>query len=221
MIKLISYKILFLLLLILTFLTNLSCDDNSALIISYQQASSLSTTPGDPLINKLVILQSVDNQVDLANISIIVVPEDGGPIIGNVCILDPVTQLLDCVLEKVPVGVPIYLKIVADDGSGTVFGKSEVFTLSNDNPVDITIFFSNDNRFSTTVKVAADGLMEPSELNIARQYHTATLLNDGTILIVGGYDLGVGDVTGSAEYYNPLTGEFIALAGGLNIPHAK
>ncbi len=52
-------------------------------------------------------------------------------------------------------------------------------------------------------------------LNTARWGHTATLLNNGLVLIAGGqYDLS-GDVTNSAELYNPATGTF-SLTGTLN-----
>jgi hypothetical protein len=65
---------------------------------------------------------------------------------------------------------------------------------------------------STTLTVTA-GFVASGSLNIARNGHTATLLNNGTLLIVGGYN---SDGTlASAELYNPVTGAF-ALTGALN-----
>lgn len=43
-------------------------------------------------------------------------------------------------------------------------------------------------------------------MNVARLYHTATLLRDGTVLVAGGWD-GSG-VTASAEIYNPIDGSW-------------
>ncbi len=42
-------------------------------------------------------------------------------------------------------------------------------------------------------------------LNTARDTHTATLLNDGTVLIAGGFDSN-GNVLSSAEIYDPVSG---------------
>jgi len=46
-------------------------------------------------------------------------------------------------------------------------------------------------------------------LNVARNGHTATLLNDGTVLITGGNTV---DSTHSAEIYNPATGLFTVVS---------
>ena len=50
-------------------------------------------------------------------------------------------------------------------------------------------------------------------LNNARYAHTATLLNDGTVLITGGY--GSGGYLASAELYGPVAQSF-TLTGSLN-----
>jgi hypothetical protein len=46
----------------------------------------------------------------------------------------------------------------------------------------------------------------PTVMNNARAFHTATLLQDGTVLIVGGYN---GSYLNTAELYDPQTGKFI------------
>ncbi len=52
------------------------------------------------------------------------------------------------------------------------------------------------------------GTFSPTgSLNTARLYHTATLLNNGTVLIAGGYDSN-GNTSASAELYNPATATF-------------
>jgi hypothetical protein len=48
-------------------------------------------------------------------------------------------------------------------------------------------------------------------LSMARSFHTATLLNDGTVLFVGGYSSGL---LTSAEVFDPATDTFVA-AGGM------
>jgi hypothetical protein len=53
-----------------------------------------------------------------------------------------------------------------------------------------------------------------SSLNTARQLHTATLLNNGLVLIAGGQGSGNIILT-SAELYNPATGTFTP-TGSLN-----
>src|SRR5581483_9740154 len=46
-------------------------------------------------------------------------------------------------------------------------------------------------------------------LNVARAYHTATLLNDGRVLIAGGFDAN-SDVLNSFDIYDPRSGSFSA-----------
>jgi PKD repeat protein len=53
-------------------------------------------------------------------------------------------------------------------------------------------------------------------MNTARYGHTATLLQNGKVLIVGGYDSS-GNALSSAELYDPNTGQF-QMAGNLNYP---
>src|SRR5208337_183231 len=53
-------------------------------------------------------------------------------------------------------------------------------------------------------------------MNVARWLHTATLLNDGTVLVAGGSDLANEETLDSAEIYNPATGTFTLLSSTLN-----
>ena len=55
-------------------------------------------------------------------------------------------------------------------------------------------------------------------LNTPRDTHTATLLNDGTVLIVGGFDSN-SNILSSAELYDPAAGTF-TVAGSLNFGRA-
>jgi hypothetical protein len=61
---------------------------------------------------------------------------------------------------------------------------------------------------------SAQNFVPVSSLNTARQGHTATLLNNGMVLIAGGY--GNSGVLSSAELYDPATGDSIP-TGGLNV----
>jgi hypothetical protein len=58
---------------------------------------------------------------------------------------------------------------------------------------------------------AANGTM-----NVARWLHTATLLNDGTVLIAGGSDLANEETLDTAEIYDPMAGTFTLLTSTLN-----
>ena len=64
---------------------------------------------------------------------------------------------------------------------------------------------------STTLTVTA-GFVLTGSLTTARASHTSTVLNNGMVLIAGGYN---GNVLASAELYNPATGTFTP-TGSLN-----
>lgn len=55
-----------------------------------------------------------------------------------------------------------------------------------------------------------------NSMNVARWLHSATLLNDGTVLIAGGSDLANEETLDTAEIYNPTTGTFTLLSNTLN-----
>jgi len=66
---------------------------------------------------------------------------------------------------------------------------------------------------STMLTVEA-GVVKAADMTVERASHTATLLNDGTVLIAGGAS-GAAGVLASAEIYNPTAGTF-ALTGSMN-----
>jgi hypothetical protein len=63
---------------------------------------------------------------------------------------------------------------------------------------------------------AATGFTATGSLGAARYDHTATLLADGKVLIVGGR-VGSSTPLGSAELYNPATGQFTPTNGSLSV----
>jgi len=67
---------------------------------------------------------------------------------------------------------------------------------------------------SSTTLTATPGFILTGSMNGARTLQTQTLLNNGMVLIAGGYD---GYALASAELYNPVTGTF-AITGSLNTP---
>src|SRR5262245_51218438 len=69
---------------------------------------------------------------------------------------------------------------------------------------------------SLTLTVLAAGFRPAGNLITARQYHTATLLPDGRVLVVGGFG-GDGGLT-SAELYDPIRGIWTN-TGSLNSAH--
>jgi WD40 repeat protein len=64
-----------------------------------------------------------------------------------------------------------------------------------------------------TVEVTSHGFAMTGSMNSERISHTATLLNDGTVLIVGGQD-NTGTPVASSELYAPASGTF-AVSGAL------
>src|SRR5579862_5000989 len=58
-------------------------------------------------------------------------------------------------------------------------------------------------------------------LNVARQFHTATLLTNGKVLLTGGFSYASGfPTTASAELYDPSTGIFTS-AGSMTAPREQ
>ena len=67
---------------------------------------------------------------------------------------------------------------------------------------------------STMLTVEA-GVVKAADMTVERASHTATLLNDGTVLIAGGAS-GAAGVLASAEIYNPTAGTFV-LTGSMRV----
>jgi len=59
----------------------------------------------------------------------------------------------------------------------------------------------------TSLKGEAQTWSFTGNMPVGRTYHTATLLNNGEVLVAGGRGVGDPDIT-SAELYNPSTGTF-------------
>jgi hypothetical protein len=64
--------------------------------------------------------------------------------------------------------------------------------------------------------VASKSFTAAGSMNVPRWLHTATFLNDGTALIVGGSSLANQAALNSAEIYDPVVGSFTLLSSTLN-----
>jgi hypothetical protein len=80
---------------------------------------------------------------------------------------------------------------------------------------------------STDVPLASSEIYDPAtglftsgnNMNVARYFASATLLNNGTVLLAGGFGAGSSTTPiAGAELYDPVAGTF-AGTGGMNIPH--
>ncbi len=103
-------------------------------------------------------------------------------------------------------------------GNMTIARRSHTATLLNDGKVLIAGGFDNSNDVgfvnvalaSAELYDAATGkFLSTGNMTTPRYGHTATLLNNGLVLIVGGLDA-VGRVQTSAELYDPVSGAFTA-----------
>ena len=91
------------------------------------------------------------------------------------------------------------------DGTVLITGGEEVTSGTPNNSAEI--FDSADGNFTALTNT----------LNTARGGHTATLLEDGTVLITGGY-ISENNPTDTAELYNPADGSFTPLVSTLTSP---
>jgi hypothetical protein len=59
-----------------------------------------------------------------------------------------------------------------------------------------------------------------NNMSSSRMFHTATLLNDGTVLLAGGATDNVGDLTATADIYDPSSNQFTPATGAMSIARA-
>jgi hypothetical protein len=116
-----------------------------------------------------------------------------------------------------PTDLPVYGHTATrlNDGTVLIAGGEIIF------PVRPPNYFPTESYLSPGGEVYSPALREFSptgSLNTPRKYHTATLLSNGMVLIVGGYDA-AGNPLASAELFNPAS-ETFTLTGSLNFARA-
>jgi len=104
----------------------------------------------------------------------------------------------------------------------TRLANGKVLITGGTNDVDYLlsaeIYDPSTQTFALTTKVDSTTLLTvESDMIVGRAGHTATLLNNGMVLIVGGFNT---SYLSSAELYNPATGVFTQITGALTTARA-
>jgi len=104
----------------------------------------------------------------------------------------------------------------------TKLADGRVLITGGTNDVDFLssaeIYTPSTQTFALTTKTDPTTLLQvESDMIVPRSGHTATLLNNGKVLIVGGYN---SSYLSTAELYDPATGVFTLLTGALTVSRA-
>lgn len=116
----------------------------------------------------------------------------------------PAGQVFATAANPMNVARWLHTATLLDDGTVLIVGGS---SLSNETTLNSAEIYD---------PVAGTFTLLPSALNTARVGHTATLLSNGQVLIVGGFDPSTGIIS-DAELYDPFAQVFIDL-GNTNTP---
>jgi hypothetical protein len=132
-------------------------------------------------------------------------------------------------IPAVPVGA--HRKILVEgitSAGGNPFpiaaGESEVLDLDGGTtgPIDVVVFLRRVDAFSPTVDAADPAAC--TEMTEARAAHTATLIDDGRVLIAGGFEDPAGGgaraFKKTIEFYDPKTGKFTPAVRNLTLQRA-
>jgi hypothetical protein len=154
-------------------------------------------------------------------------PERSGPV--NAKHLD---------LPNIPAGPDRVIEVRAYDGDPLAgaqlvsMGRSLPLTIPDAVPADppppIRLFLRKVNAYSAPMR---EGETTCQRMSVARAGHSATLLNDGRVLVVGGFDFVIGSAgqkqaLADAELFDPESGGFVPakdvsiVVGGVPVPQA-
>jgi hypothetical protein len=107
---------------------------------------------------------------------------------------------------------PLPNGLAFDDRTGVLSG---IPTVANSFPITVTAtdqLNQNSAEANFTIVVSAHGFQVTGSMTTARTLHTATLLTDGKVLVVGG-QFDPADLLATAELFDPSTGNFTATEG--------